>query len=75
MFGPSPKIVTFEKHCESYDYKDAYSVKVEFTDLDTGEDLIADFSLWEWYKAPSHIEHDNKERLMNSIVTVAGRES
>ena len=75
IYDPSPKTLKFTKDSVSYDYKDAYFVKVEFTDPDTGETLIGGFSLWRWYKAPSNIEKDIRERLMNPIVNVTGRKS
>ena len=46
-----------------------------FTDPDTGEELIADFKLCHWYKAPSNIEKDIRERLMNPVINVARRKS
>lgn len=73
MYDPSPKILDFEKDSVTYDYKDAYFVKVEFTDPDTGESLIGGFSLWRWYKAPSDVEKDIRERLMNPIQNTAGK--
>lgn len=48
---------------------------VEFTDPDTGEDLIGGFSLLEWHKPPSDEEIDIRERLMSPIINVAGRKS
>ena len=75
MYDPFPKITEFEKDSVTYDYKDAYYVTVEFTDSDTGESLIGDFSLWRWRKPPSDVEKDIRKRLMNPIVNVAGRKS
>ena len=75
MYDPSPKISDFEKDSVTYDYKDEYYVTVEFTDPDTGEALIGDFSLWRWCKPPSDVEKDIRERLMNPIANVAGRKS
>ena len=75
MYNPSPKITEFEKDSVTYDYKDEYFLTVEFTDPDTGEALIGDFSLWRWLKPPSDVEKDIRKRLMNPIVNVAGRKS
>ena len=52
MYDPSPKITEFEKDSVTYDYKDEYFLTVEFTDPDTGEALIGDFSLWRRLKPP-----------------------
>ena len=73
MYEPSPKILDFEKSSKEYNDEYWYWVQVKFTDPDTGEDLIADFKLCKWYKAPSNIEKDIRERLMNPIQSVAGK--
>ena len=73
MYNPSPKILDFEKSAKEYNDEYWYWVQVEFTEPDTGEKLIADFKLCKWYKAPSNIEKDIRERLMNPIQSVAGK--
>ena len=75
MYDPSPKVLDFEKSSKEYNDEHWYWVQVKFTDPDTGEDLIADFKLCQWYKAPSNIEKDIRERLMNPIVNVIGKKS
>ena len=63
MYDPSPKITKIIKNGVTYGYKDQYFLMVEFTDPDTGEDLIGGFSLLEWHKPPSDEEIDIRERL------------
>ena len=75
MYNPSPKILDFEKSAKEYNDEYWYWVQVEFTEADTGESLIGDFSLWRWLKPPSDVEKDIRKRLMNPIVNVAGRKS
>ena len=71
MKHQNAKIRAFTKYNKPVE--DAYFAKIEFTDPDTGEVLIGDFSLWRWRKPPSDVEKDIRERLMNPIQSVAGK--
>ena len=69
MTKPKATVLEIEKF--NQEPEDKYYAKIKFKDSDTGEQLIGEFKLWSWNKAPTKVLDDIRQRLATPIINIA----